>query len=150
MAANEDGQSQWEPPSAAHLAWLAERGLYPRAKRFGERKLIGLYAVPLFRDVQILELMVREPWWGIDVDRWWPYQPPGRSEEWEPLVDFYLSENGEELVGSYLDAPPNLPVTRMALVLRDGEAPAWTEARRMKMPDVTPIPERLLRLIWID
>lgn len=78
-------------------------------------------------------------------------QPPAWDEEEKTLLaDFYLNADGTELIGSYLAAPPIEATTRFLLVTHRYKIPNLLYDRGIPEPDITPIPERLLRLIWID
>lgn len=78
--------------------------------------------------------------------------PDGWSEEHgTSLADFYFDRRGEELIGSYLHDPPNEPVTRVGLLMpRDLVEQSLWPGRGGRIPREKPIPERLLRLIWLE
>jgi hypothetical protein len=131
---------------------MAALGLHPRIERFGATRIVGVYDVPFFEDVSVVEVIVRMPWWMVDLSEWWPYQPPAWDDEYGiGRPDFYLSEDGQELIGSYLAPPPIRPTTRFAVVLEANmSVPGRLGGRKLRLPDPQPIPERLLRLIWLD
>ena len=141
----------WTPPEDG-LERMRRLGLYPRIPRFGEIRVVGLYDLPFVDELLLLEVIVRRPWWMVNLEDWHPYEPPGWDEQWQiGRPRFYFSEDGTELVGSYLDAPPITSVTRMGLLLdgMDGRVPQ-PQGKLLKVPDSGPVPERLLRLIWVE
>lgn len=146
--------SGFQPPAdpQVHQARLAALGLHPRAEGFGRMRVVGWYEVPLFPEVDVVECIVRAPWWMVRLEEWWPYEPRGWAPEGpgSGLADFYLNDDGTRLIGSYLAPPPIEPTTRFALVLYEGLPPGPLAAPDIEIPDSTPIPERLLRLIWLE
>jgi hypothetical protein len=123
----------------------------------GKARWIGCYELPLYEDVYAFELLIHRPWWRLHVEYWYPqHEPPGWSDEWGcGLADVYLSLDGEELIGSYLAPPPMALSTRLIVLCRtDAEYTAfWLASAALKLgrePESQPIPERLLRLIWLD
>lgn len=129
---------------------MSALGLYPRVK--GRSRVLGCYELPLIEDWVLVEVVLYRPWWQVHIDKWNGVIPKGWSEEnGVPRADFYFDRRGEELLGSYLHDPPNEPVTRLGLLL---EAPheyrdLWP-GRGGRIPRPKPIPERLLRLIWLE
>jgi hypothetical protein len=143
----------WQPPNDETLAEMLRLGMQPPASGFGRIQVVGVYEVPFFNpeEITVVEIIERRPAWMICMSRWWPYSPPGWDDEWAVArPDFYLSEDGQELIGSYLHQPPIGRITRFAIVVRDYAWPQLLETPRRRIPALTPIPERLLRLIWID
>lgn len=140
---------QWEPHSEDGLRELAEMGLHPRAAGFGKIRVVGVYEVPYCDHVEVTEVVVRKPYWMVNLADWGSYEPLGWDPEWGTgLADFYPDEEGRELIGSYLQAPPIRPTTRLVIVTYDGMHSV--PFPRSRMPHPTPIPERLLRLIWLE
>jgi hypothetical protein len=67
-------------------------------------------------------------------------------------VLLFLSADGEELVGTHWDPPYADAPTRFVLVF-EGADPSvmWTRNGMLTVEtDAEPIPERLLRLIWLE
>lgn len=136
------------------IADLTAKGLWPRVPEFGRVRVIGLYDQPYFEDAQALEVLVHKPAWMVDLHEWHPYEPPGDDEEWQAgRAHFYLSEDGEQLIGSYLHQPPISRYTRMVLLVNvllvDPEMLTFHRTKR-RLPAAKPIPERLLRLISLE
>jgi hypothetical protein len=129
-------------------------GLWPSLTGFGRAKIVGAYEVPWFEGVVVVEALVLKPAWMVSAEDWHPYTPFAWDDEWYVArPDFYLSEDGEELIGSYLAQPPITRMTRFALVFYDSmRVPdAFVVGGRVvRVPDWRPIPERLLRLIWLE
>jgi hypothetical protein len=148
---SDSGELRGGPPALSGREWAASVGLYPRIAQFGKIRWVGYYELPFIEDVTVAEFIVRTPWWMIDLHEWWPYIPPGESEEWgKGLADFYLSKDGTELIGSFLQPPPIEQTTRFALVIHRHRLPELVYQERLREPKEKPIPERLLRLIWIE
>ena len=142
---------RFQPPGEETIREMARLGLWPRASDFGRVRVVGVYDMPYFEDFTVVEVLENRPAWMISLEDWWPYTPPGWDEEWGVgRPDFYLSEDGEELIGSYLHQPPIGHITRFAIVLRQHEWPLLLDRAGVPVPKTVPIPDRLLRLIWID
>lgn len=90
---------------------------YPRYQSLGRAphkppRLIGAHEVQDKGEFILLELFVERRWHCLWLENWYPYQPRGWTADGDALADFYLSEDGQELTGSFLHPPPNTPVTR--------------------------------------
>jgi hypothetical protein len=125
-------------------------GLLPRIQ--GKDRVLGCYELPLTADWVLIEVILYRPWWRIHVDQWHGVTPRGWSEEnGVHLADFYFDRRGEELIGSYLHDPPNEPVTRLGLLVywENLYRNLWP-GRGGRIPQAKTVPERLLRLIWLE
>jgi hypothetical protein len=140
----------WQPPSPKLIQRMTALGLYPGIQ--GKDRVLGCYELPLTENWILIEVILYRPWWRIQLDRWNGVTPRGWSEEHgTPLADFYFDRRGEELIGSYLHDPPNEPVTRLGLLLNaPHEYRDLWHGRGGRIPTEKPIPERLLRLIWLE
>ena len=133
--------------------------LWPRHQPLGRAphklpRLIGAYDLEDDGDFTLLELFVERRWHALGLEEWYPYQPRGWSQHGFALADFYLSEDGQELTGSFLHSPPNDPVTRSLLLFHSSE---WqgqlllrNTSKLISVRETEPLPERLRRLIWIE
>ena len=116
---------------------------------------IGHYRLPFdtYAHLTLLELSCALPWPRVleDEGAWWPWEPQATDPDAGiPLADFYLSPDGEELIGSYLGSPPQLPTCRFLLLLRDEIIPDVLMDRDEARLEPTPTPERVLRLVWLE
>jgi hypothetical protein len=114
--------------------------------------VIGAYEIPYFPDTYLLEVLIHLAPRQVDFGEWLPYQPPAADQEWgNGLAHFYFDRDGLELTGSYLTGQPMEPYTRAGLLL-DGVASHGVLIRHEMhwISETTPIPERLLRLIWVE
>lgn len=86
----------------------------------------------------------------MDFSTWWPYKPPAWDEEWQVgRPHFYFDRRGEELIGSYLSRPRLEPIWRAGLLLFD-EPGVLIQDEMYWIRETTPVPDRLLRLIWVE
>jgi hypothetical protein len=118
----------------------------------------------------LIEVLVEGPWYLMrEFAAFRLYVMP---DDWTALPvpippHFILDPTGERLIGSYLDpATLELPVpehrhpaeyrrrysVRFASFVHwaDGFGPLMTPAGPLDEPESEPIPERLLRLVWLD
>ena len=138
-------------------------------KRRRRLRVVGAYELPDRDDVFLIEAIIPAAPHDADMAQFAPYRPRGWDSDWEVgWADFYLSDDGEQLIGSYLEferpehaRDPSvmaklqrslrLPASTRVAFLMDGLPDAfytcWGVAR---LPEVTPVPERLLRLIWLE
>ncbi len=140
----------WQPPSPEAIERMKAMGYLPRIK--GRDRVLGCYELPNNEEWVLVEAILYRPWSWIHIDKWLDVIPKGWSDEnGVPLADFYFDRRGEELIGSYLHDPPNEPVTRLGLLLRapHEHRDLW-HGRGGRIPREKPIPERLLRLIWVE
>lgn len=141
----------WQPPSPETIQRMTAPGLYSRIQ--GKDRVLGCYELPYYdEELFLVEAILYRPWWQIHVDSWPAVTPRGWSEEnGVPRADFYFDRRGEELIGSYLHDPPNEPVTRLGQLvdLEHLYRNLWP-GRGGRIPYPKPVPERLLRLIWVE
>lgn len=124
-----------------------------RDPHFGRVRVLGVYTIPYFPETYLLEALIHQPADFVDFSEWLPYTPPAFDDEWYVgLAHFYFDAAGEELIGSYLARPPLGYPTRAGLLLQ-GEPPNHRliiDSEVFWIQETTPIPERLLRLIWVE
>jgi hypothetical protein len=132
-------------------------------------RVIGVCGIPYCPDLYAVEVMVPSPPHAVDFTQFWPYRPPAWDTVWDAgSAHFYLSEDGEELIGSYLgrkaydDEDDKIygldffrrsrsGTTRAVLLMDDVYPDFQTCWGRLRLPRlVTALPERLLRLIWVE
>lgn len=141
-----------DDPDAGNVReYLRLRGMLRRDPRYGQRRILGVYHLPYFPDTLLVEaLAFQSPDW-VDFREWFPYQPPADHPEMPiGLAHFYFDADGRELVGSYLSPPPPGPITRAGLLLSAETGGILVGQAIYPFEEATPIPERLLRLIWVE
>jgi len=129
-------------------------------------RIIGAYSIPFYPSVIAVEVLIPAPAHLVDTAHFAPYRPVVDDHEIGiGVADFYLSDDGERLLCCYLQALP-VPLDddearpgsnwrsrcRIILLLTTWECPDafFTPWGKLRMPKITPLPDRLLRLIWID
>jgi hypothetical protein len=128
-------------------------------------QLLGCYYVDEDQGPQLIEVMVEAPWYLMnDPQSFRLYTAPQADEPPAAIrPQFILDPHGEALIGSYLhpwrpEAPPRTRAGYFKLV-RFRFAAFWPEtgADTLLTPyglltemDWEPIPERLLRLVWLE
>ena len=148
---------------------MARRKL-PEGPAPARARIIGAYDLPHTDEFFLVEAIIPSNPTRIDMQMFPGYTPAG----WDGRIqiacpEFYLSEDGERLVGSYLGGQPEDweafwdsggyrtrpgQCCRFAFFVNVNDIWFADEIRtpwgRLRMPDTTPIPERLLRLIWSE
>jgi hypothetical protein len=115
-------------------------------------ELVGVHALPYFPDRLLVEVIVHAPPQEIHA---FDYQAPCTIEElglgWGGY-EFWLDASGTELLGYGSSRPDGSAPTRLALLLYSCPVPFTlsTPAGKIRIRRVSPTPDRLLRLVWIE
>lgn len=112
-------------------------------------RIIGVH--PINNEVHLLEIMVNTPPSEFDVSDFTQDVPGQPRENWQAAYDeYYLSEQGDVIIGDFLHAPRNdTGVSRLAFFMYflNFDTPLITPFGKLKLPDPTPVPSRLSRII---
>jgi len=128
-------------------------------------RLLGVYYLSDEDSHPLIEVLIQGPWYRLrEFKDLRLYTMPGWSDPPTPIhPQFFLDPLGEQLIGSYLHPPPtedwpeSPPAYRREVTYRF--ASFWPELAYGALltplgllPEIDwePIPERLLRLIWLD
>lgn len=137
-------------------------------------RLVGHYFLGEESSLYVVELVINAPWYALystcanmacSRSQLTLYTTPDWDNPPEPISpQFILDARGEKLIGSYLHDLPFEPLTsrtpqgytrptvfRFASFLPENYCGGLlTPIGILPLPDPEPIPERLLRLIWIE
>jgi hypothetical protein len=128
-------------------------------------RLLGVYYLSEEDPYPLIEVLIQGPWYRLrEFDEFRLYTTPDWSDPPAAIrPQFFLDPTGEQLIGSYLNPPaaedwPQSPAAyRRQVTYRF--ASFWPELTYGALltplgllPEMEwePIPERLLRLIWLD
>lgn len=148
----EDWEERRERAEAERREHVRLWGIEPRDPYRGRIRVIGAYVLPYFPETSLLEVQIHQSPNRVDFSTWLPYRPPAwDADSGIGLAHFYFDREGRELIGSYLTPPRLEPVFRAGLLLAGLEEHGVLIRDRMHwIRKTTPVPERLLRLTWIE
>jgi hypothetical protein len=151
---------------------MARREL-PEGPAPARARIIGAYELPHTEEFLLIEAILPVNPVMVDMQMFPGYTPAGWDREFGTACpEFYLSADGEALIGSYLGGQSGeasywaegweaaerrrrhrqVRCTRIAFFVNDIWYPdkIRTPWGVLTVPEVTPIPERLLQLIWSE
>ncbi len=115
-------------------------------------RVMGVHSLPYVRDTLLVEVMVNLPSQEVSAA---DFNAPSNIQEWSEdcgQYEFWLNQDGSELIGYWLDPPVQPAPTRFAFLLYGCPVPftLTTPAGKVRIHRSTPVPPRLLHLIWIE
>jgi hypothetical protein len=116
-------------------------------------RILGVYRLPLFPESLLVEAIEDRP---ADRICAFSYGFPSRYSEVgddSDQCEFHLSPDGETLLGFGDDAPRGPGPVRFAFLIHGCDGVPFTldtPHGKVRIQRATPVPERLLRLIWIE
>jgi hypothetical protein len=113
--------------------------------------VIGVYHVPEYKGISMVEVIVDAHYTDFDPDGFMKPEPQTDPATWERADDIrYLNPDGTLMIGDRFQHPvQNYPQTRMIMFFHDLDItmPLVTPYGLLPLPKRRPVPERLRRSI---
>lgn len=116
-------------------------------------ELVGVYTVAKSQDVKLIEIIVGCPPSEIDVGKITQPEEGVKESDWQAAYDeYYLNEDGSEVVGRFGDNLADTASTRLAFFLYDVnfDKPLQTQFGKLQLPKESPMPKRLEGIIEFE
>jgi hypothetical protein len=113
--------------------------------------IIGIYPVRENKDAHLIEVLVNARSSDFDVGKFTQENPSLPQDSWQVAWnEHYLNERGDTVIGDYFEKPSDdIESTRLVFYLFgvDFERPLLTPFGPVRLPEPTPMPKRLEKIV---
>lgn len=113
-------------------------------------QIIGIYKIPNYNDVKLIELLIEEPINEFDPGQITQQQKGQDRLNWQTAYDEkYLDLSGNKIVGDDFDRPQDMDKFRVAFFFHyiDTSKPLISQYGLINLREATDLPERLSGII---